>query len=233
MAIETAQAFEKLAVLSASQLSGDALRLRLAAFAREQLQEAIRDGSGSESYLRVVNGRIGAPEESVILPGPIVYRFSWLQNVAAYALAFLRERYPVRGPEKGGHYRDRHVLLVRQKPVALEQIRPGDVVTIVNTQPYARKVHVGSKGFAMPEGIYEDCRLSLRRHFGKNLLDVQMAFITLRDGYVLRGGAGGRRANSKAASTKEGVALLKKQNKYWKREKGPMTYPALILSMAD
>lgn len=207
------EAFERNLRVAVGDITGPEAAKRLAAFARDQLRDAIASGEGGERYERFVNGREGAPEESVTLPGPIVYRFSYLDEVIVYALDFLRARSPVRG----GHYRDRHLVMVNgavvgssAEPEALAKVGflPGAEVVIVNDVPYARKVQVGAMRMSVPPGIYDDAYKAVRRRYGE-FVSVGMTFVTLSDGYRLKRD-GGRRGSRKG---------------------DPLTYPALSLSL--
>lgn len=210
------QAFDRAITFAKGNLAGDALRKEFAAFARASLADAIKTGVGSAAYTRFVNGRAGLTEDQVRLPGPIVYEFSWLEEVIAFAVTFLRTRYPVRGsgggpgfPGKHGHYADTHLVMIGGKRWAGGPILPTAEVTVVNTQPYARKVQVGAHGFALSRGIYEDARQATLRKF-RGLIEVQLRFIALSPGYVLKSRGGAKRKDTRA-----GQAL---------------TYPALIIT---
>src|SRR5689334_2411668 len=214
------QAFESRLTLVVSDLTGPAAAARLAAFAREQLADAISSGEGSRNYTRFVNGREGVAEESVRLPGPILYRFSWLDEVAEYALEFLRARSPV-GPVERGHYRDSHEALVHGEVVATSRdpsairaanIPAGAEIVISNSMPYSRKIEVGAMRMRVPPRVYEDARQNVLRHY-RQIARADLRFITRSDGYVLKG-HGKRKRKDNAAGT-------------------DLTYPALVLNLRD
>jgi hypothetical protein len=211
MPVTPARVFARDLKVAGAGLEPEAIRALLVKTAKAGLAEVIASGEGAPRYTRIVNGTMGGSEESVVLPGPIIYRFSWLEDVAIYALAFLRERWNVQGPSKGGHYRDRHFLMVNGHPARPEDIPADAEIVITNEQPYARKVQIGAKGFLLPKGIYENCRQALYRQFGRDLLNIEVRFIPLQGGYVLRRYPKGRRGKSLASQD--------------------MTYPALVISM--
>ncbi|MBC9176761.1 HK97 gp10 family phage protein [Pseudoroseomonas ludipueritiae] len=80
----------------------------LARVAREGRDELIRSGRASPSYRTFVDGREGADEASVKPDGAIVYRFSVIGEAAAFAMAYLRARSPVRG----GKFRDSWIYAI-------------------------------------------------------------------------------------------------------------------------
>lgn len=163
------------------------MRKDFALFARQTLAKTISTGEGSPNYDKFVNGRKGAEEETVKLPGVILYKFNWLEHVAVFAVAFLKSRWPAVGPGRGGHYRDSYFILGGGKEILAKDAGQYEQIIVCNDKPYSRKAHTGSKGFAMPRGLFEDCRQAIMRQFGRGLMTVELKFITLAGGYVLRG----------------------------------------------
>lgn len=162
----------------------------LAEGARAALAEVQASHQAPKTFVRYVNGREGASEESVILPGPILYNFSWLPEVAEYALAFARARSPV----KSGRFRDSWFAMVNGAAVSdLTSIPPDAELIITNDQPYSRKIETGHMHMSVPPGIVEDTRQALMARFG-NLITVQRKFISLGGAYVLK--TPGRRRKS-------------------------------------
>lgn len=199
------QAFERELRIATAGLEPQAIAKLLAQTARKALAEAQAEGSAPERYVRVVNGRIGAPEDSVIPPGPIVYEFAWLSEVATYALAFARERSPVRS---GRYKRSWFVMVNGTATRALDAIPSGAEVILTNDQPYSRKIEVGAMKMRVPPGVVEDTRQAVMRRFG-NIVTAQRRFINLAGAYTLRQD-GGRK--DRAAGKQ-------------------LTYPALVLTM--
>lgn len=234
------QALEQNLQLVLSNVSGPAAAQRLADFAREKLLDAISSGQGSSSFTRYVNGREGASEESVKLPGPILYKFSWLDEVAEFALEFLRARSPL-GPAERGHYRDSHQAMVGGRVVASSddpgsirsvEIPAGAEIVIVSDKPYARKIEVGAMRMRVPPRVYEDARQSVLRHY-RQIVRVDLRFVTRSDGYTLKGGAPKRAAkqNMMSSAFRGGRAFL--STRKGTEAGAAMTYPALILNLRN
>ena len=166
------------------ELSGAALDQALADYAREQLAEAIGSGAASERYRRYVNAQEGAPESSVRFPGPILYAFDYLAEIADYALAFLRARSPV----DSGDYRDAHHV----RTAGLERIEPAQIpvgaaaIVITNDKEYSRKIEVGGMRLSVPPYVYEDAAKAVRRAY-REIVSVEVRFLELPGGYVLKG----------------------------------------------
>ncbi|MGE0425409.1 MAG: hypothetical protein AB7O88_24325 [Reyranellaceae bacterium] len=203
----SAQSFERQLRIATAGLEPKAVSALLAKTARDALAEAIARGEASSVYTRVVNGRVGAPEESVIVPGPIVYRFNYLDDAVVYALAFCEARSPV----LSGLYRRSWFALVDGAPWKEGTAIPADAeVVVTNDQPYHRKVEVGAMRMSVPPRIVESARRALLSRFGRDLLRVEVRFIRLQGGYILRRA---RRGRGRAKGT-------------------PITYPALIINAA-
>jgi hypothetical protein len=192
-----------------ARLDVEAQRRELAAFARGELEKAISSGAASPSYRRFVNGREGVTEDEVRMPGPILYVFAPLREAVEFALAFLKQRWPVRGPAGGGHFADSWAVLVDGiRWDGRSEIRPGAEAVIVNTQPYARKVETGAKGFSVPKGMLEDARQAVLKKW-RLPLDAQFRYIELAGGYVLKGASRrGRRRDTKAGAAMKYPALV-------------------------
>lgn len=201
--------------IATAGLEPPAIAALLAQTAREALAESISDGTGSPDYDKFVNGRQGLPEESVIPPGPILYLFSAMEEVAAYALAFCVARSPVRS----GRYKASWFVLANGAPTDPNNIPHGAEVIVTNDRPYARKIDVGHMKMSVPSGIIESARQAVNRRFG-NFVFAQRRMITLAGGYVLKGrfrrGASGTGRRKLAKDTQAGAQL---------------TYPALVLSV--
>jgi hypothetical protein len=98
------------------------------------------------------------PNESTILS----LRWSYLGEIAAFALAFLRERSPVRS----GAYRAGFYLGIDGRFVTADRFDPARMgeaseVVIGNVEPYSRKVDVQATGgqrirFSVPPNLFDD-----------------------------------------------------------------------------
>lgn len=160
-------------------LSPKARSALLARTAREKLAALQASGTASRVVRRFVDGREDAAEESVSPDGVILYRFIALPQAAAFALAFLQGRSPVRsGSFRAGFYLGiggdesgaggRFVRAAAFNPAAVG----GDIRSIVigNLEPYARLVDVQLAGarrlrFSVPADIYSDAASAVRVRF--------------------------------------------------------------------
>lgn len=186
------QAFERELKLATAGLEPAAISALLAQAAKQALVEAQSQGVAAREFVRSVNGRVGAPEESVIAPGPIVYSFNWLPEIAAYALAFVEERSPV----ASGRFRRSWFVMVNGALVTDFEAVPLDAeIIITNDQPYARKIEVGHMKMRVPPGIVEDAQQAVMRRYG-NIVKARKRFINLSGAYVL---SGNQRSSSAAA----------------------------------
>jgi hypothetical protein len=176
------QAFARELQIATAGLTTQEIAKLLAQTARQELSDAQASGEAPASFVRYVNGREGVPEEQVNPPGPILYAFSWLSEVAEYALAYAEERSPV----KSGRFKKSWFALVNGAPaIDMAEIPPDAELIITNDQPYSRKIEVGHMRMSVPPGIVQDLRQAVMRRFG-NSVTAQVRFIPLAGGYTLK-----------------------------------------------
>lgn len=186
------------------------MRRELAAFARASLAELIASRAAPAEYARFVNGRAGAAEETVQLPGPIVYVFTNWRLAVETALAELVRRVP----RKTGRYSRSFLVVVGGREVTdFDAIPPGGEVVIVNSQPYTRKMEVGENGEA-GDRHFDLARGAFNRRFS-GAFKASVQFLNVSAGlrpdmpYILKRGGRSRRKDRQAGQ--------------------PISYPALIL----
>ncbi len=184
-------------------ISPEMLSSELAKFAKAELAKVIQSGQASPIYERYVNSQKGAPEESVKVPGTIVYVFQQWDRVIKFALEQLRAA----SPRRTGRYEAGHHVLVNNVPVTeFSKIDVDAEVVITNRQPYTRKIE---SGVILPGHVYDKAYKATRRAFQQ--FDVKTRFIDLPSPYILK--LGGARRGRRAGDA--------------------LTYPALILSMKE
>lgn len=192
--------------VSTAGLSEEAASRKLASFARRERDRFLHERAGTSGVaprFRVfVNGREGASEDTVKPPGPIVYRFDFGREAAQYVIEFLQAR----SPKDSGLYASSHRLIQGGSYVEPAAVRLDLPFTVVNVQPYSRKIEVGAMRMSVPPHVYEDAAQAFRRRYG-NLVNVRVVYVELTGGYVLKGH--GRSAKAR------------------KRAGQPMRYPAL------
>ncbi|KGT73724.1 hypothetical protein MA20_43045 [Bradyrhizobium japonicum] len=208
--------FAKDLQLATAGIAPENIGKELAAFARSELANAIQEGEGSERYERYVNGRLGAQEETVVPPGPILYVFHWWREIVEFALQTAVER----SPEKSGDYKKSWFIMTPGGVVkSFDDIPINSTVVLTNNRPYARKIDVGHMRMTVPPGIVEDVRKAVMARFG-NFVIAKRTMIPLPGGYVLKGRF--RRGYRPFARTKLRSDTM---------AGAQMTYPALVLSM--
>lgn len=187
----------------------EAMRLELAAFARRERDALISSGRASPVYDTYVNGQHGAREETVVLPGPIMYVFANWKLVVETALEELKKRVP----RKTGRYAASFLVTVNGRVVTdFQTIAPDATVKIINAQPYTRKMEVG--GNKTGKRHFELAKSAVNRRFS-GAFSATTEFSSAAGGidprvpYILRR-ANGRRKDSKAGM--------------------PITYPTLVLT---
>lgn len=124
-----------------------------------------------------VNGRAGAPLETVGLQGVIFTEFELLTDVLLFISIMLEKFSPVgktsdRRPGHPGLYKRSHVLFADSvevditTPSLVPQIAAAEEYVFVNTVPYARKLERGSSRQA-PDGVYQAVANIARRRYSK------------------------------------------------------------------
>ena len=163
-------------------LQGQAASQLLAAFAQEEIDNAKKINASAlgrvPPYKTFVDGKQGAPLDSVRPNGVIVTEFELVQDV----LVWIAEQLFKFSPVKSGLYQKSHELFADGRHVeALGQLIPiADEYIFVNTVPYARKIERGLSSQA-PEGVYQAIAALARTRFG-NITKTSYTFATLPGG---------------------------------------------------
>jgi hypothetical protein len=240
--------------LATAGMEASDISAQLARMARSELSGVISRGEGSKFYETFVNGRAGAQEETVTAPGPIVYRFSWWEEVIPAALEALIKRSPVRS----GKYASSFVVISRGRVVmgrkqgfsrsmlsggglisTFGNLGAGDEVIITNVQPYTRKIQLGSMEMSVPPRLFDKARSELIRLYGgrSGPFRFEIKFLVLPTGidplvpYRLRGRAPLRRAaqNRRSSAFRAGREFLAARRDTAAGQ--TLTYPSLLMSM--
>ena len=222
----------------------------LANFARQDVARLQREGRAALSYTVFVDGRENAPLESVRPDGRIVYRFNGLSEAIAFALGFVIAR----SPELSGAYRKSWFVLVNGLLWRrdFQDIPSGAEVAIVNTQPYHRKIDMGSQGTGRigrevanrrkagttrKRGVYVSIVEAARQETMRRFPGVfaERVFLELPSGpapapYTLKGGLVRLGQMSKMRKGKFAGRLV--GSKFSKAGE-QMTYPALVMRWND
>ena len=155
----------------------------------EDLPREVRRGFDAEPVVVTDGVRLRNPLDVRAFGRIEFLRREGLRAAVAYAYAELVRLSPI-GPAEGGHYRDQHLVLVNGIGLevgraatmaaldALDDVKPGDKVQIVNTMPYARKIEgaraARRKGWKSrrglsrqaPGGVYRKVQLDVTRRYG-------------------------------------------------------------------
>ncbi len=192
--------FEEVIRLSLEQFSPEEAKRQHIAIARAGLAEYLATTGAPPDISIETDGHKASNEESVKPFGVIVYRFTYMQEIVAYALSAARELSPV----DTGKFKGSWFAMVDNAETQPGAIPPGATVTITNDQPYLRKIHQGSKGFEryVPPGIVEKVRQLVLRRYKQNV-DAYVEFVTLQGGYILKGGRPGARHRKDTAAGQE------------------------------
>lgn len=175
--------FSEVIRLSLSQFSPEVARQKHIAIARAGLAKFLAAQTVRPMVTIEVDGHRASSEEEVRPFGVINYRLTRLREVVAFALAEARRLSPVRT----GRYQGSWFLLMDRAEIPLEGVPESGTVMLTNDRPYARKIHVGAKGFEIHRGIVEKVRQSVLRKYGA-IIEADLLFITLQGGWRLKKG---------------------------------------------
>jgi len=170
-----------------AKMDAPGVRDLLAETAIKARDEAIHAGEASAIYDTYVNGRLGADEHTVKLPGPIIYKFHYGSDIAVFALEKARSL----SPEWTGAYRNAWFVLQNGAAIEPNEIDDKSPFAITNDRPYARKIQIGSKGFTDNKHIIQRVGIAVRSRWGE-FVKTRTQFINLACGYVLRMHGGGQ-----------------------------------------
>jgi len=178
-----ATAFERVILLQLDKYGPEQARQKHIEIARRGLAQELARQQTQPQVSIEVDGHPASSEEEVRPFGVIVYRFTRMREIVAFAISEAQKISPV----LTGRYRNSWFALVDGVEAPVENIKAGATVTITNDQPYARKVHVGARGFEKYAGIVEKVRQIVKARYG-NIVDAEIQFITLQGGWVLQKG---------------------------------------------
>jgi hypothetical protein len=148
---------------------------RFVAFAREQHSRVMRSDPRPASFLRTVDGVVGAREDAVRYDGIIIYDYPRIPSVVAFAMEKLIEKSPV----ESGAYRDSHTIFLNGEPVSnLKGYRPGDDVAISNLMPYTRKIELGKMKMrvAGTDHVYQQALQAITRSRFGGIAKVRLVY---------------------------------------------------------
>lgn len=190
MASRKIAAFERIIDLSVASVTPPELQKLHARVARQVLAEHLATLPTRPPVKTIVDGRIGASEDSVKAYGRIRYEFGFLQEIAPLALDHARKVSPV----DSGRYRDAWVVLADGVVVDAGAV-PDETVelTIVNPMPYSRKLNVGKNLDGTPFVVtaepyfVEDINGFVFRRWG-NIVTARVRYIDLHGAYTIKVG---------------------------------------------
>jgi len=213
--VANAAAFRQTLRVAVAETLGPAARSRaLAGFAKKAVADLVREGRAGESFRVFVDGRSNAPEETVKGDGTgvILYEFSYAGEAAAFALAYLRRRAPLRS----GRFRDSFFVsvngrMIRAADFDARKVPANATVFVGNTQPHNRKADVQEVGnarqastyrrlgYSVPPNMYADAARAVSRRFGNMLTATRVRDVTFPGKYRLQNAQ--RRLTGKRAGT--------------------------------
>jgi hypothetical protein len=175
--------FSEVIYLNLKQFEPEAARQKHIQIARAGLAKFLASQSVRPMVHIEVEGHPASSEDQVKPFGVIAYRLTRMREIVAFALREARRLSPV----KSGRYQGSWFSMIGGSEVAMEAIPTNATVMVTNDQPYARKIHVGARGFEVHRGIVEKVRQLVQQKYGA-VVEAQINFITLQGGWRLKRG---------------------------------------------
>lgn len=196
MSAASLQAFRQTVTIKwpqATQANAKTLLLRVAREGNAKILADARAKTGAEPQWDAYANTPGNTNlESVVLPGPIVYRYRYTRAIIQDALDALRKASPVRS----GTYVRAHTVYVNGAPVDKPPVtlNAGDEIIIANPVPYARRIEIGKtesgRDFVIQVSnrIYERTAGDLRSKY-RNIANISFEYISppSSDRYSIKG----------------------------------------------
>lgn len=209
-------AFETVVRVKLEGFTAEAAKREHIRIARAELGKFMSRQTARPGVMIETDGHPAASEESVRPYGVIVYRFTRMREIVAFALSEAKRVSPIRS----GRYRDSWFPMVNGHEVAMDQIQAGAEVLITNDQPYSRKINVGAAGFERyirPNTVEKVRQLVLKKY--RNIVEANILFVHLEGGWILQNSQRRtRKGRAYGGYRKDALRGM------------PITYPSLLLT---
>jgi hypothetical protein len=195
MASASLSAFRRRVTVDWPKSAHEDARKKLVSVARAGHAKIMADQQSRSGFLPDFDAYANTPGnrnlDSVVLPGPIVYRYRYFREVVQVALDELRKASPVRS----GDYVRSHTLFVNGAAVQTlpTRLSAGDRVMIANPVPYARRIEIGKtksgRNFVIqvPNRIYERvAKNKLIPKFGR-VAKITFQYVELASAHTVKG----------------------------------------------
>ena len=170
-------------LILSNDLSPKARSERLAQFAKQELVTAEAKNRSALGYVppheTFVDGRRGAPVETVKADGTVIFEFSLIET----ALAAIAQILIIASPVLTGQFRSSIALFADGDEVEPGQTPPNaNEYAFVPSTPYARKIERGLSAQA-PDGLFQVAAALASRRFG-NIARIRFGYRSLNAGAV-------------------------------------------------
>jgi hypothetical protein len=178
-----------IALMLSETLSPKAQSAALAEFAGAQIEDAKETDrrilGRVPRYTVSVDGRDGAPLQSVKPDGVVIAEFELFNDV----LAWIADQLDKVSPFKSGRYRKNNTLFADGIETDVGSVLPdASEFAFINTTPYARKIERGASSQA-PDGVFQVVATLARQRFG-NIAKISFTYRTAVAGAFVGGRAG-------------------------------------------
>jgi hypothetical protein len=195
MASQALQAFRRTVTVDwpkQKDVDAKALLIRVAKDGHARIMADAKAKTGAVPDFDAYANSPGRPVESVVLPGPIVYRYRQVRDIVQFTLDALRMASPV----VDGEYVRGHTVFVNgvQTDTVPVNLKPGDEIMIANPVVYARRIEIGKtkagRDFVIqvPNRIYERVAKQQVIPRYRSVAKVTFAYVNLTGAYQTKAG---------------------------------------------
>lgn len=197
MASRALQALRQRVTVEWPKIADDEARKLLVRTAREGHERIMREQTARAGVFPEWDAYANTPGntnlESVKLPGPIVYRYRYLQEIVLEAIRMLKAA----SPPGSGKYKNAHKLWIDGVEAPLDsKLEPRQEIFIANTRDYSRRLEVGKTDdgrdflISVPNHIYERVAKNTLIPKYRNAANITFGYVELPDAWVIKGRLG-------------------------------------------
>lgn len=230
MASAALQAFRRTVTVGWPKAAVEDARKVLIATAKAghvEIMADYRQRTGAVPTFEAYANTPGKPVESVVIPGPIVYRYRHIGDIITFALDALVRASPIRS----GRYADSHTVFVNgTQHNGKVKIGPRDSVMIANPVPYARRLEIGKtqsgRDFVLqvPNRIYERVAKRVLVPKYRNVAKITFGYVSISGAYKTKGKLSTHYGTGKAAGLRGGGTMRKRNQKAGKAIMAPAIF---------
>lgn len=203
------------------------LRVARAGHEKTMREQTSRSGVAPE-FSAYANAPGNSNLDSVVLPGPVVFKYRYLREIVQVALTELQKASPV----QSGEYARSHTIYLNGSavPELPVTISPSDEIFIANPVDYARRVEIGKtksgRDFVMqvPNRIYERVAKQKLMPVYRDVAKITFGYVDRPEAYITKGGLSAYYGTGRKAGARGGGTSRKRRQTPGSRVQAPAIF---------